>query len=246
MQGRPPASPAVCNGWTDLAKDSLETAPPVETVKRDLMRAILDHRLPPGTRLTEEAAAAHYGVGRTVVRTALLSLAHDGLVTIERNRGAFVARPAPQEAREVFEARSLLEPRAARLAAQRATPADIEDLRRHLREEHGALAAGDTGSAVLLSGQFHTRIAEIAAQETIASFVRALVSRSSLVIALYWRRRDTVCESHAHHELLSAIGRGDGAAAEELMQSHLVDLLSGLDLSDGIRPVSSLAKALQG
>ncbi|WP_370030478.1 GntR family transcriptional regulator [Oceanicella sp. SM1341] len=229
-----------------MARDSLETSPPVETVKRELRRAILDHRLPPGTRLTEEAAAGHYGVGRTVVRTALLSLSHDGLVTLERNRGAFVARPDPREAREVFEARSLLEPRAARLAAQRAVPADVEDLRRHVAEEHAALAQGDTGSAVHLSGLFHTRIAEIAAQETIASFVRALVSRSSLVIALYWRRHDTVCESHAHHELLAAIGRGDGAAAEELMQSHLVDLLSGLDLSDRVKPVSSLAKALQG
>jgi DNA-binding GntR family transcriptional regulator len=94
------------------------------------------------------------------------------------------------------------------------------------------LAAGDAGRAVWLSGRFHVTIAEIAAQATIAAFIEALVARSSLVIALYWRRRDTLCESHAHHALVDAIAAGDARQAEELMQSHLVDLLSGLDLRE--------------
>lgn len=56
------------------------------------------------------------------------------------------------------------------------------------------------------------------------------------MIALYWRRRDTLCESHAHHALVDAIAARDGARAEELMTSHLVDLHSGLDLRE--RPES--------
>ena len=57
------------------------------------------------------------------------------------------------------------------------------------------------------------------------------MSRSSLIIALYWRRRDTTCESHAHHALVDAIAQDQSTGASELMSSHLADLLSGLDLS---------------
>lgn len=197
-----------------------------------LERAIMEHRLPPGAKLPEDEICELYGTGRTVVRGALQRLAHSGLVTLRRHRGASVAEPSVREAREVFEARALLEPRTARSAAERATGAQVLRLRRHLADEHAAVDAGDPGRAVWLSGQFHISIAEVAAQATVAAFIETLVARSSLVIALYWRRRDALCESHAHHELLDAIAAGDGPRAEELMQSHLVDLLSGLDLSE--------------
>jgi DNA-binding GntR family transcriptional regulator len=74
-------------------------------------------------------------------------------------------------------------------------------------------------------------IAEIAGQSIFTEFVRGLCSRSSLIISLYWRRRDTICESHAHHALVEAIAANSPRDAAELMTSHLVDLLSGLDLA---------------
>lgn len=203
-----------------------------ERIAEALERAIVEHRLPPGAKLPEDEIGEHYGVGRTVVRGALQRLAHGGLVTLRRHRGASVAEPGVREAREVFEARALVEPRTARSAAERATPAQVAVLRRHIAGEHGAMAAGDAGRAVWLSGRFHTEIAAMADQATIAAFIEGLVARSSLVIALYWRRRDTLCESHAHHALVDAIAAGDGARAEELMTSHLVDLHSGLDLRE--------------
>ena len=75
-------------------------------------------------------------------------------------------------------------------------------------------------------------IAELADQQILTGFVKDLVLRSSLIISLYWRRRDTTCESHAHQALVDALEAGNGKAASDLMRSHLVDLLSGLDLSD--------------
>lgn len=207
-------------------------------------RAILDHRLAPGTKLTEDELASIYGVGRTIVRAALQGLTHRGLVETRRNRGAFVARPSVREAREVLEARALLEPRTARSAAERARPADVRTLRCHIEQEHAALDEGDTGRAVYLSGEFHVAIARIADQTTIEAFVSSLIARSSLIVALYWRRRDALCESHAHHALLDAIAANDGPRAEGLMTSHLVDLRSCLDLSDSPRPPRSLREAL--
>lgn len=211
----------------------------------DLERAIHEHRLTPGAKLGEDEIGEIYATSRTGVRAALQTLAHRKLVELKRNRGAFVAQPSVREARQVFEARSLLEPRTARSAAERMTQDDLTLLQRHIDDEHEALHAGDSGRALYLSGQFHNEIARIADQETIAAFIAELVSRSSLIIALYWQRRAALCESTAHHMLMKAFADGDGDAAEELMKNHLLDLLTSLDLSNKTSAPGSLAEALK-
>lgn len=217
-----------------------------EDVAQALTLAIHQHKIAPGTKLGEDDLGEIFGVSRTIVRAALHELSHRRLVEIERNRGAFVAQPSLREAREVFEARELLEPKTAFRAATKATEADIALLNRHIEGEHAAIASEDHGAAVHLSGQFHVEIARIADQATIAHFIEALVARSSLIIALYWSRKSALCEKHAHHGLIQAIAAGDGQRAEELMLSHLVDLHSALDLREGSRPGRSLREALTG
>jgi DNA-binding GntR family transcriptional regulator len=212
-----------------------------ERVMAELALAIHEHRLQPGAKLSEDEVGAVYGVSRTVVRAALQQLAHDRLVELRRNRGAYVAQPSVREAREVFEARALLEPRTARSAAERVTEADITALRRHIEDEHAALDMGEPGRALHLSGLFHIEIARIAQQDTIEDFIRQLIARSSLIIALYRQRRTALCESHAHDALLNALASGNGDLAEELMKSHLLDLVSSLDL----RNVNSAPRTLQ-
>lgn len=212
----------------------METAAPAsitsDTVAERLAMAILEHRLLPGTKLSEDEVGEIFGVSRTIVRAAFQSLSHDHLVDLRRNRGAFVAQPTTREAQEVLEARALLEPRTARSAAERATPADIQFLTRHVEQEHEAIRAQNSGRALYLSGQFHVEIARIADHDTIAGMIRQLVSRSSLVIALYWQKRQALCESHAHQALIDALASKNGPMAEEVMKSHLLDLLTSLDL----------------
>ncbi|MFT6532560.1 MAG: DNA-binding GntR family transcriptional regulator [Limimaricola cinnabarinus] len=215
-----------------------------EMIADGLSRAIHEHRLGPGAKLGEDEIGAIYGVSRTVVRAALQTLSHQRLVTIRRNRGAFVASPSPREAREVFEARALLEPRTAQSAAERAEPQDIDQLRAHIMAEHAAIEAGDNGRALHLSGRFHIDLARIADQTIVAGFVEELVARSSLVIALYWRRQSALCERHAHHALIEAVAAGQGARAAELMHSHLVDLHSALDLREHSVPPATLRDIL--
>jgi DNA-binding GntR family transcriptional regulator len=210
-----------------------------------LRDAILTHGLVPGTKLPEDELGEVYSVSRTIVRSALQALSHDRLVTLEPNRGAFVAKPSKLEAREVFEARAMIEPKVAALAAEVGKPKDVKLLRQHLEEEHQAVAAGRDGEAVVLSGRFHVAIAEIAGQSILTDFVRGLCSRSSLIISLYWRRRDTICESHAHHALVEAIAANSAKDAAELMTSHLVDLLSGLDLTLRDAPPQRLSEILR-
>jgi DNA-binding GntR family transcriptional regulator len=210
-----------------------------------LQGAILEHRLAPGLKLSEDEVGEIYGVSRTVVRAALQALAHSGLVAIEKNRGAFVAKPTIREAHEVFQARALIEPTVARLAAEIITDGQIRNLYDHLEAEHAALHAGDMGKALFLSGSFHTEIAEIADHRIYAGMVRSLISRSSLIIALYWKRSDTACESHSHHALMDAFEKRDGAAADSIQKSHIIDLHSGLDLKEKRAGGTSLSEALR-
>ncbi len=211
-----------------------------------LLEAILDHRLTPGTRLPEDDIGEVFGVSRTIVRAALQSLAHERVVTIQPNRGAQVAHPSIEEAKQVFEARAVLEPKVAALAAERAKTQDIARLRRHQRDEEAAIRKSDQRRAIALSAGFHNMIADIAEQQILAGFVRELTSRSSLVVALYWRRRDTTCERHAHHELVDAIAAHHAKRASDLMRSHLVDIFSGLDLRERPTREVRLAELLGG
>ncbi len=200
-------------------------------VYEGLREAVVRHSLLPGTKLPEDELASIYAVSRAVVRSALQALAHDRLVRLEPNRGAFVAEPSPEEAREVFEARALIEPEVAALASKVATAKQIKSLRQHLEEEHDALHAGRDSDAIKLSALFHSYLAEIAGHSILTSFVCELLPRSSLIIALYWQRRETTCQCDAHHALVDAIEKHQADKAAALMKSHILDLLAGLDLN---------------
>jgi DNA-binding GntR family transcriptional regulator len=230
---------------TSPPPSSTDRAVSAEALAQDLSAAIHAHRIAPGMKLGEDDLSDVYGVSRTIVRSALQTLAHQKLVDIKRNRGAFVASPSPRDASEVFEARIMIEPHMAEVAALKATPQDIAVLRQHIADEHAAVVAGDRGQALALSGRFHLEIARMADQATIADFVRSLVERSSLIIALYWRKQSTLCESGAHHALLDALAVHDGPATHELMKHHLLDLQGGLDLHKQASENLSLKDALR-
>ena len=216
-----------------------------EEITTQLSEAVHEHRLKPGAKLREDEVSEVFGVSRTIVRQALRNMAFDGLLTIEKNRGASVSKPTLKEAHEVFQARALLEPSTARAAAERTTPADIARLQRHIEEEHMALDQGQLGLALKLSGNFHLEIARIADQHTIEHFLKQLIYRSSLVIALYWKRRDALCENNTHNTLVEALSKNDGNAAEDLMTGHLLNIYSQLDLREREEESISLRDALR-
>jgi len=96
-----------------------------------------------------------------------------------------------------------------------------------------------------LSGDFHLEIARIADQQTIEHFLKQLISRSSLVIALYWKRRNAICENNTHQTLVEALRNNDGSTAEDLMTGHLLDIYSQLDLREHEGKPVSLKDALR-
>ena len=122
----PPASPTTAKSidtrQAHRARAKAREAPPtVDAITEQVLIAIWEHRLPPGTKLVEERLAEVFGVSRTKVRQALGRLAHDSVLTIYPNRGTFVSSPTIEEARHVFNARRLIEPTLTQQLAQTAT-----------------------------------------------------------------------------------------------------------------------------
>ena len=108
-----------------------------------VFEAVLDQRLAPGTRLTEGSLTELFGVSRTIVRMALLRLAHDHIVQLKPNHGASVASPTPEETRAVFEARRMVECAALPAAIARALPKQLDNLRALVGQEDAAFHAGE-------------------------------------------------------------------------------------------------------
>lgn len=215
-----------------------------EAIRADIVAAILEQRLGPGTKLGEDEVGAIYGVSRTIVRAVLQTLAHEGIVVIEKNRGAFVAHPTVEEAREVFEARRLIE---AAIVTRAAAACDATWQRRladHLALERAASRDGDEAAAIRLSGEFHILLAELAGQHVYESILRQLVARSSLIILLYRRAVPHDCAGDHHDRLVEAVGARDSARAVDLMARHLDEIEAELVLVDTAIPVKPLSQVL--
>lgn len=197
-----------------------------------ILAAIFDHRLPPGTKLGEERLAAIFSVSRARIRRVLPRLAHEGVVTLEPNRGAFVAEPTVEEVRDVFEARRLIEPgiveQVVRHPERRAI---ITRLRQHVAAERRARAAGDTRSIVRLSGEFHMLLAELAGNTVLARVMRELATRTCLAIALYDKPSIPSCLADEHITLVDALAAGNTPRATRLMIQHLDHVEANLDLT---------------
>ena len=206
------------------------------TIVDALTRAIVEHRLQPGTKLAEQKLADHFGVSRTLVRQALFQLVQKHLVKMEPARGAFVAAPTVEEARQVFQVRRLLEGEMTREFLRNATPAKIKALRDHLAQEKAALEARDAGERQQLLGDFHVRMAELAGNAVLAQIVRDMVSRSSLITLMYQRENFAAHSQEEHVQLVKALAARDEKRAVKLMEKHLQHVEESLAFD---RPVPS-------
>ena len=206
--------------------------------------AVLDQRVAPGTRLTEARLAELFGVSRTIVRVALLRLAHDHIVQLAPNRGASIASPTLSETRQVFEARRIVESAAMPLVAARARIKALVDLRRLVRQEDAAFHAGDVRTWIRRSGEFHIGVLALAGNAVILHFGRELVTQSLLMTALYMPKGQTSCASGEHGALIDALADGDGRKAARLMQSHLHACERRLHLDAHAKPAVDLGDAL--
>ena len=234
---RPPRRPTSGAGAAAVAPGS--TARIVESITA----AIVERRLMPGTKLAEQKIADIFAVSRTLVRQALNQLSRDRLVTLEPARGARVAEPSVEEARQVFEVRNMLEAAMVGRLCAVITPAQVTELRAHLREEQAAVRRTDVSGRTRLLADFHVVLANMLGNETLAQMLADLLSRCSLIALMYQSSHSASHSFDEHVAIVDALERHDARAAVRLMQAHLQHVEHNLqldprvpDLGDVLRP----------
>jgi DNA-binding GntR family transcriptional regulator len=200
-------------------------------VHERIWSAIMDHSLPPETRLVETELCEIFGLGRTRLRQVLQRLAHERVVTLMRNRGAMVSKPSVREAREVFAARRVIEASIVESFLKGATRKDIKRLQEHVAREEDAFRDNERRAMLKLSGEFHLLLAETVDNSILLELLRDLISRSSLIIAVYQTPGAAPCPPDAHRELTATLERRERSAIK-LMTQHLDHVLADLMLEE--------------
>lgn len=199
----------------------METSSRSDITYQVLRRAIIEQALPPGTKLREDEIGGHFSVSRTLVRAALMRLNQEGLVDIQRKRSATVATPSLAEAQEIFELRHCLERQVIHRLTACWQPEMAETLEAHVDEEDAAARAGDTASSSRLAGEFHIVLAQLAGNTLLARYLSELVSRCSLILAVYGRPHLAECATAEHRAIIEALRNGDTDAPIRIMDTHL-------------------------
>ncbi len=206
------------------------TATATDSIVQALTRAITEHRLAPGARIGEQKMAEHFGVSRTLIRQALYQMGQQGLIHMEPGRGAFVATPSAEEARQVFATRRMLEAGLTREFVAGHTPGMLHALRAHLAQEQAAVAAENASERIELLGDFHVVMAELLGNDVTAEILRELISRCALITLLYQSSHAAHDSADEHERIVAAIAAKDADLAAALMDAHLRHVEAGLHL----------------
>lgn len=203
------------------------------SVLERIREAILSGEFVPNQRLVEADLSEQFTASRAAVRTALLELAHEGLVERMQNRGARVRAVSLAEAIEICEVRMVLEGLCAAKAAERITDAEGDELAGIGAAMRSAVSTGDVLGYSRLNELLHRRIREISGQRTAATVLerlRAQGVRHQFRLAM---RPGRPTESLPEHlAIIDAIRAHDPGAAESAAQAHLRSVIRALADAD--------------
>ncbi|MBD9641867.1 GntR family transcriptional regulator [Ensifer sp. ENS07] len=210
-----------------------------------LTRAILDHRLVPGCKLGERELSEVFDVSRIVVRQALIRVADDGLAQIERNRGAFVARPSMQDALEIYDALTLVEQGVAAQLSNRLGPAGWAELRQHVERQRQAVAAGNDALADVLGQEFHTVFVRLSRNKVMQDIHAQLVRRTTLLRSLITADFDYCNLLDDHAKVIELLEKGRLKPAMELIDAHHRSVVRGYIMDRQVFPELTVREALE-
>jgi len=204
----------------------LEIASVVDQVYGVIRERILAGELPRGARVHQEDIAADLGVSRTPVREALRRLAAEGLIEMRTNRGARVTDLGPDDMLHPYEARLVVEPGAARLAAQSEHPEGRARMRRAVDAQRRAIP--DVPRTFAANREFHIALAQASGNAFLLQFIENLwVAR--IGEAIYEHQAETPermsLDADEHEAILDAVEAGDARKAESLTRRHIADAM---------------------
>lgn len=210
--------------------------PSVDDVYPRIFDAILEQRLVPASRFTEESLGDVFGVSRSIIRRVLARLSHQQVVILRPNHRPQVAAPDLEQTRQILHARRLAEQTLVRLACKTPQPKDLQRLRDLVARERHYLDRDERGPAIRLSGEFHLQLAVMAGNAPLAHFLGTLVPLTSLVLARYETTSHRHCAWQEHLAIVDAVEGGNVDDAMRLMNEHLDHLEQKLLMAADTRP----------
>jgi DNA-binding GntR family transcriptional regulator len=219
IRGAASARPAATRRPAQAEEARADTA--TQRIVESITAAIVERRLMPGTKLAEQNIADIFQVSRTLVRQALNQLSRDRLIRLQPGRGASVCAPSVDEARQVFEARQLIEGALVKQLCRRITAAQLAELRAHLAAERSAVARGDVSGRTRLLADFHVVLARLQGNQVLAELLSDLLTRSSLIALMYQSTHSAQSSFAEHVAIVDALERRDARGAARLAEQHL-------------------------
>ena len=195
----------------------------VDKIRESLEQLIIEGDFKDGDRLDEVRLATKFGVSRTPLREAVRLLAGSGLVELIPRRGAFVRHPGIVELVEMFEVMAELEALCGRLAARRISPGELAELSVAARACEQVLEKGDPDDYYHRNEEFHFLIYKAAGNSFLTSEAGRLHRRLRPFRRMQLRAQGRIRQSMVEHtEILNALEKGDSAASEAALRSHVI------------------------
>jgi DNA-binding GntR family transcriptional regulator len=196
----------------------------VDQMAQAVKQKVLDLEVDPTQPIDEKALVRETGGSLTLVQQALDRLAEDGTVEKRRRRWYVSRQATARTMREIFEVRTMLEGMCARLAAERITAEEIEDMEQLLRDFDRVLREGDNKALLAVDQKFHQKLYEASGNRFLA---RALDDMYTLIYRLFYFALDRMGSVRAniqeHRDILTALKGGDARSAERLIQHHITE-----------------------
>ena len=197
------------------------------TQTADLLRnSIIEGVITPGTHLIETDIAGTMEISRGVLREALRMLEQEGLVESTTGRGTVVTCPSERDIKEIYSLRQLLEGEAVRLAAEKATQADIDKLEKILNDMNHYVEQGDMTNVVARDLEFHQKIWAIADHQKLKHVLEEMKVQITIFLHVNTQLYEYLATGPLEHKkILDNIRKGDSQSASAQMIAHLEDAL---------------------
>ncbi len=193
-----------------------------EQIVTRLRDMIIDGRLPAGSHIVETAIGAELGVSRTPLREAFKTLAGEGLIEFAPGKGAFVPVIDAAHTRDILEVLTGIEGVAGRLAASRATDAEIAEIRRMHEAMRARFEARDRLAYYKINFDIHRRLVELSHNGELVALHRQYATRvKRLRFGGSASLEHWAAAVEEHDAMTDALERRDAARLETVLREHL-------------------------
>ncbi|MBM3480271.1 MAG: GntR family transcriptional regulator [Alphaproteobacteria bacterium] len=212
----------------DLSLAPLERSPTLtEKVTDAIVQAVMERRIPFGSRLVEAELSRALNVSRVPIREALRLLESQGVVVNTPYKGMCLMTVDERKLDEILSVRTLLEERAVRLAIARraAGEATSDELRAALARMRAAVEAGSSAQMAASDIGFHRALLRMAGNETLLAMWEIMARQFQMIVGIAWHSLDTERERNYgdHERLLEMIEAGQEAEAAREIVPHIME-----------------------